>query len=73
MHDGDRSTSDGAEEKIPPALRLLKSMWKIPEKKPAREMPPPAVVHDIYCVPEHKPLIPQRVAKSRHKRNPTQF
>ena len=51
----------------PAALRLLKRVWRIPDVKPPREMPPADVAHDIYKIPDHKQPIPQRRARRRRR------
>lgn len=64
----DRDHGEGAGRSTPDALRRMRSMWRIPDEKPKPEAAPAQVVHDIYCVPEHKQAIPQRHI-SRRKRH----
>lgn len=69
----DHKKAGTAGKETPAALLLLKKMWQIPEGKVEREMPPPTVVHDIYCVPERKPIIPERVGRHRTSRKTSDF
>jgi hypothetical protein len=44
---------------VPPGVQLLKEVWHIDTRKKKKEMPPPEVPHDIYCVPS-KRHVPRR-------------
>jgi hypothetical protein len=61
--DAQKTPDDG----MPASLRRLRQMWKIPDTRPPREMPPAEVAHDIYRVPDHKPTIPHRPPERRRR------
>jgi len=60
-----RSSDGGETEEQPSDLDVLKSVWKISDKKPPRERPPEKVNTDIYNVPRNGQQIPHRRHPSR--------
>lgn len=63
----DRDQGGGSGRGMPAALRRMREMWRIPDEKPKPEAAPTKVAHDIYCVPDHKPTIPQRhISRRKH-------
>ncbi len=43
----------------PPGVQMLKEVWKIGATKKKKEMPPPGVSSDIYCVPKQRQMPPR--------------
>ena len=56
---------DVEEPDQPSSLEILKSVWKISDKKPPREVPPEKVNTNIYNVPQTGQRIPHRPRPSR--------
>ena len=48
-------TADTGARQTAPGVKMLKDVWRIEDGKKEKEMPPPDVPTDIYCVPKSRP------------------